>query len=537
MSVATLTGAIIGLTACAPANDNASSNSSSTEAASSSTAPTVGGELNVGIWQVPPCLDPTITPYNNHPGRATVDNLLEQDLETGEIKPWLATAWQIADDGLSYTFTLREDVTFSNGEPFNAETVKANFDNHIEFRQREGRGVAAAYLDGYAGSEVIDEYTVRIDLSQRRAGFLQALTEKALGIVWPGSLTGSYDERCAGIVGTGPFIVDENVTGDHITVVRRDDYAWQSPNSLHEGPAYLDSITFVEIPESGVLTESLLSGSIDALLSTTLSDIDRIKDAGNVIESRVVGGIATTLYPNLAQAPFDDIAVRQAVQIGFDRIETNEVIFSEYNPPATSPVSTEVPGYIDLSAKLGYDPVKANEILENAGWIAGADGIREKNGQRLDAELVFTSDNDRPINQLLQSQLKTIGFDLQLAQVNSAENTARLQSGDWDLVRGGFTRADPDVLLSTYHPDYVSNARYTHETVADLVALLDAQTVELDQQKRNDVFAQALELIVDKGYSFPVNEFSYTVAHSASTHGFTYQAAGWNIFFDVWKEA
>ncbi|NQX29056.1 ABC transporter substrate-binding protein [Microbacteriaceae bacterium VKM Ac-2854] len=500
--------------------------------------PVPGGILKVGLTDLPPILDASITPYNNFVGRAVVDNLFDQNLETGEPEPWLATGYEVSDDGRVFTITLREGVTFSNGEVFDATAVKANLDNAIELRRNEGVGVAAAYISGYVQSTVIDANTVEVEFESSKASFIQGLTEKALGIVWPGSLALPLaDRQNNGVIGTGPFIINEIVPDDHITIVRREGYAWPSPNSTNPGDAYLDAITFVEIPENGVLTESLLSGEIDATVSFDVNDIERLKGESFEITSRVSAGVPDTLYPNLDIAPFNDIAVRRAVQIGFDRTEINAGVYSEYSPIATAPVSTPVPGYVDLSDSLGYDPKAAIALLEKAGWVEGADGIREKDGVRLISHILFTSVNDKPALQLLQSQLLKIGFDLQLDQVTSAESTARQESGDWGILKGNFTRADPDVLLNTYHPDFVTYARYTRENVGDLADLLDAQTTELDPKKRYPIVKQALELIVDKGYSFPFNESGRSVAHAPTSHGYSFTLPGWSVFSDVWKES
>lgn len=505
--------------------------------ASETAQPVAGGDLVVGQTDIPPCLDSAITPYFNHPGRQLTDNLFDQNLETGEIEPWLATGYEVSDDGLSYTISLRDDVTFSNGEPFNAEAVKANFDTAIEFKKTDGRGVAPAYLTGYTGSEVVDDQTIVVNFAKPKASFLQGLTEKALGIAWPGSIVGKdYDTRCTqGVIGTGPFVLEENVPDDHITIVKRAGYAWASPNSANKGEAYLDSITFVEIPETGVLADSLLSGEIDAAISFASTDIDRIKADGFQFFSAVSAGVPDTLYPNLGVAPFNDLAVRQAVQIGIDREEIKAAVYNEFSPAATSAVSTPVPGWVDLADGLAYDLDAATAILDKDGWTEGADGIREKDGQKLTATALFTLENDRVFYQLLQSQLKKLGFDLELKQVTTAEQTEALSNGDWGLIRGNFTRADPDVLLNTYHPSY-AYSKPPADAVADLAALLDAQTVELDWTKRQAIVAQALGLIIDKGYGFPLVESGRPIAASPSTHGFTYNLPGWNLFNEVWKD-
>ena len=122
--------------------------------ATASGTPIEGGTLTVALPSIPDILDASITPAWNYPGRAVVDNLVDLDAD-GQIVPYLATSWEVNDDNTQFTFHLRDDVTFSNGEPLTANDVKATFDGAISFRQREGQGVAAGYLTGPPSRDLI----------------------------------------------------------------------------------------------------------------------------------------------------------------------------------------------------------------------------------------------------------------------------------------------------------------------------------------------------------------------------------------------
>lgn len=520
------------------ANSAAAPAVETSEAGSADGEPARGGELVVALGDVPSNLDLAITPYNNFASRASVDNLFDQDPETGEILPWLATEYEVSDDGLIYTFSLLEGVTFSNGEPFNAHEVKANFDNAIEFRAANGTGVAAGYLTGYTESRVIDDLTLEVTFSQPRADFLQALTEKALGIQWSGRLTLDAEQRAAeGPIGTGAFLISEYIPDERITIVRRDGYDWGSPVNENQGEPYLDSVSFVEIPESGVQVESLLSGEVDAVINPQSADVPRIIAAGGQVVSAISAGVPSTLLPNLEHAPFNDEDVRAAFQIGIDREDIESAINDDRSPAPRSIVSDTLPGVLDLSAELAYDPSAAKKILEDSGWTLGEDGIYQRNGERLTAEITFTSVNERPLWQLLQSQLLDIGFDLQIRQVTSAESTAAQQSGDWDLVSTSFTRADANILLNTFHPDYVSNNRFTRENIGDLVEILDAQAAELDTAVRQELFEDAQRLIIERGYAFPYAQSGRSTAALGGVHGLGNQISGQQVFDQAWKDA
>ncbi|MDR3360578.1 MAG: ABC transporter substrate-binding protein [Bifidobacteriaceae bacterium] len=500
--------------------------------------PTAGGELRVGIGDIPDCIDAALTPYNNHIGRAVVQNLVEQDYETGEIVPWIATSWDISDDARTYTFHLRDDVTFSNGDPLDAQAVKATFDDAIDFRQREGRGVAAGFLTGYESSEAVDDTTFRVTFEVPKAGFLQAASEKALGIIHPSSLGGTYDERCAtGVIGSGPFVIDENVPDQHVSIKRREGYTAPSPNAINQGDAYLDKVTLIEIPETGVLTESLLSGELEAIIQPPEVDQERIAAEGFGVIQAVSAGLPNYFFPNVRRGVFQEVAVRQAFQVALDRQSIHDAIYGDTAPIATSPLSSPVPGHVDLSEHLAYDPDKAVSLLERAGWSEiGEDGIRVKGGERLSAVVPFTAESAKPILQLVQSQLAEIGFELAPVQVTAAEQAAYYEGqGTWDLTGpSNYTRADPDALLGGFHPSFAVPGWWTAESVPDLVKILDAESLEPDPKRRQELVTEAQTLLLVQGYSFPINESSRSIAHAPNVHDLTYTRGGWNLFSDTW---
>ncbi|MFD1815245.1 ABC transporter substrate-binding protein [Rhodococcus gannanensis] len=495
--------------------------------------PRSGGTVTVGI--LPPCgLDKAQTSGCNFANVEVVDNLTEQLPDTGEIVPWLAESWEVSADGRSYTFRLKDGVTFSNGETFDAEVVKLNFDNIIDLGKQGKAFQSSAYLLGYQGSTVLDPLTVRVDFDQPKAGFLQALSEKPLGIIAPETITTKTpEERLAeGVIGSGPFVIDEVVQDSRIALSRRDDYQWSSPKNAHEGPAYLDSITFQVLPEDSVRTGALLSGQIQVSTTVPANDVDSIRGQGFDIASRSSAGIVYTYYANVTDPILSDPAVRRALQLGIDRAEVHDTVFNEFQKVPTSILSTTHPNYRDLSGKLGYDSTEAEEILDDAGWKAGTDGIREKNGQKLTFAIQFSASGDKSLHELVQLQLKRIGVDLQLAQASASEVTANRASGKWQLQYGNLTRPDADVLVSAFDPDFSQFYKTSYDP--ELEELLQAQSHELDPEKRNEQAGKIQELVVERGYALPVTEGSQTQAAPATVHGLSFQAPWWPSYVDAW---
>lgn len=495
--------------------------------------PRSGGTITVGI--LPPCgLDKAQTSGCNFANVEVVDNLTEQLPDTGEIVPWLAESWDVSENGLSYTFHLKDGVTFSNGEKLDADAVKLNFDNVIDLGKQGKAFQSSAYLLGYQGSTVVDPLTVRVDFDQPKAGFLQALSEKPLGIIAPETITTKTpEERLAnGVIGSGPFVIDEVVQDSKVVLRRRDDYQWSSPKNAHEGPAYLDGITFQVLPEDSVRTGALLSGQIQVSTTVPANDVDTITGQGFDIVSRSSAGIVYTYYANVTDPILSDPAVRQALQIGIDRDEIHDTVFNEFQKVPTSILSTTHPNYRDLSGELGYDSAEAEKILDAAGWKVGADGIREKDGQKLSFAIQFSASGDKSLHELVQLQLERIGVDLRLAQTSAAEVTANRSSGKWQLQYGNLTRPDADVLVSSFDPDFSQFYKTSYDP--ELEGLLQEQGHELDPAKRNDLAAQIQERVVRRGYAVPVTEGSQTQAAPATVHGLSFQAPWWPAYVDAW---
>jgi peptide/nickel transport system substrate-binding protein len=386
-----------------------------TGAISSGGEPVAGGDLTIGTYLDPTCIDPQQIGTNASlsVSRQIVDSLTDQDPDTGEVVPWLAESWEINDDSSVFTFSLRDDVTFSDGTAFTASTVKANIDGIVALGALAP--VSGPYLAGLTAATVIDDTTIEVAFSKPNAQFLQATSNIALGMVSDATAAQSADERCAsGAVGSGPFVLDSYAANDSTVLSKRDGYAWGSPTWLTDGEAYLDTITFQVLPENSVRTGALMSGQIDAMDSVQQQDEASLTGGGFQIVTRTNPGFAVSVLFNLASPISGDPAVRKAIMLGVNR----EDIVSILGPTGatTEGVLTQTtPGAADFTEYLSYDPDEAIGLLEDAGWIEGADGVREKDGIPL--ELDFPYFFDGPVVELMQQELAEIGIRLNISQI------------------------------------------------------------------------------------------------------------------------
>src|SRR2546425_249223 len=194
-----------------------------------------GGTLVLGLDQEPPTVDPHASPSAvTYQIIASVTECLLYKAPDGKLVPWLAESWTVAKDGRSVTFKLRRDVKFPDGTPFNADAVKFNFDRIVDPKFKAGG--ARAQLAGYAGSKVLDEFTVQVSFETPYAPFLTYAAAGTLSIVSPKAVWETGDLVHTRPVGTGPFMIKDYVAKDHTTMVRNPAYARKAPGSEHAGP-------------------------------------------------------------------------------------------------------------------------------------------------------------------------------------------------------------------------------------------------------------------------------------------------------------
>ncbi|QAY63764.1 ABC transporter substrate-binding protein [Xylanimonas allomyrinae] len=500
--------------------------------------PTPGGTLRFALGASPSGVDPQQvgTNVSIYIARQLADSLTDQDPKTGEIVPWLATSWDVSDDLTTFTFHLRDDVTFSDGTPLTATTVKANLDA-LTGPFGASAPLAASYLAGYQGATVVDDHTVTVTFDAPNAQFLQATSTVSLAILSDASVGADAAARLQGtIVGSGPFVLKSYTQDQGAVLTRRADYGWASAVSDHEGPAYVDEIDFSIVPESGVRAGGLASGQFDAVGDVLPQDVQQISAAGGSVLTRTNPGVTFVLQPNVTRGFLADVAVRRAVSQAINRPELVDTVLSDAFKPATSVLASTTPGYTDLSQDLAFDPDAAKAALDAAGWKPGADGIREKDGQKATFDVVYAPlfTGSQAVLELAQQQLRAVGVDLTLRQVTPAEQSALDKSGDYDTYYYNVTRADGDILRTQFPAAEGNRNRRPADPALD--PLLAAELTQSDAAQRADTIAQAQRQIVDQGYAIPLFELAQSIGVGAKVHGVTFDASSRLLFHDAWVE-
>ena len=502
-------------------------------------APVSGGDLVVGVaTSYIDVLDPNVTAQTvaHEVMMPMFDTLVYQDRQ-GKFWPGLAKAWTIAPNGLSYTFTLQSGVTFHDGTPFDAAAVKFNFDRMVASATKSR--LAGPRLSGfYQSSQVVDPHTVIIKFQQPNGSFMTDLSQDFMAMLSPAAVQ-KYGPDGIGQhpVGTGPFKFVEWVQNSHIKVTRNDAYRWASPMFTHQGPAYLNTITYNIIPDNGARTAALQAGEINFDDDVPTIDFISLKnDPSYKTYDIEQPGIPYVYMISTKRPPTDELAVRQAINYAVDKKTIIQTLYQGLYTPAYGPLSPVTFAYNpEVETLYPFSTSKAEQLLESAGWKVGSDGIRVKNGQRLEINhYVFTDTN---VAQAMQAQLKTVGIKSNITLLDvGAVNEAATRGEVTNLAPLPFRDADPSVLsvaLSiknvgkgfawTFHNDHVLDNELT---------LGQAAT---DPAQRKVHYFKAQMLAMQDALLIPIYNEAGLQASAARVQNVTFDVKGVDPWtYDIW---
>lgn len=492
--------AVLLLTACAAPGGDAQSTAGG--------EPVEGGTLVYASGDAEPdCLDPHVG--GNYPQALIAGQYLESLVsidESGEIIPWLATEWTSSEDGLSWEFTLQDDVLFSDGSPLTAADVKAT----VEHIQDPATGSSTGYLalGKVTGVEAVSDTVARFTLSAPDSALLESLSMPWLAIESAAGIARGIDENCLAPIGTGPFVVDEWVKQDRVSLVRNDDYSSPPADAAHSGPAHLEAIDWRFLPDSASRYAALQAGQVDVIDNAQPDTLAAASEAGTFTEIDAPRpGASNRLELNSGKAPFKDPLVREAFIRAVDVNDGIDALFfgtAERSYSALS--SVEALGYSD-EALFAHDLEAAEALLEQAGWTEkDADGYRVKNGERLSLAFPVSTNQSIPAEQSLFEQVQATaeeaGFEVTISPLDLSSWYGALFSNDYDVVSAPYTKVGPDVLRILYHSasitpapsGYFANLAQLNDPELD--ALLSQASASLDAAQRAALYAEAQERIL-----------------------------------------
>lgn len=507
-------------------------------AAATADKPQAGGDLAVALWQEPLSLDPTnANTIALRPAMLIYDTLIVQSNDF-QYHPSLAESWDVSPDGKTYTFKLKRNVKFHDGTPFDAQAVKANFDR---IASPDAKATFSVSIRGiYQETQVVDDYTARVVLNQPYAPFLDGVAEAFYSMVSPAAVANFGKDFDRNPVGTGPFIFQEWAAKSHVALRKNSDYAWGSSLFKHQGAAHLDQVSFRLITESATRLATLETGEIQLAEEIPPLDVDRLKNDNKfqVLSQTYPGGPAQ-MQLNTTKPPLDDLVVRQALEYAVNQNDMVKLLFAGAYTPALTPMSPGTFGYDESLAKLyGHNPGKAKELLEQAGWGVGSDGIRQKGGAPLEFTVNVVSEIIDSVRaaELLQAQAREVGLKVNIQQLDTGAWNAAVAQGSQMAVIGWRGASDPDFMRPIFHSANIGKSplQRTHFKDERLDQLLDEGSREQDRTKRAALYREAQEIILKQGLMVPLWDRYNFVGTRANVRDLTVDLRGYPRLYDVW---
>lgn len=508
--------------------------------------PVSGGTLTYAVNSEPVNLDPHASPQDVTAlfARPVLDSLVSMDAD-GRIRPWLARSWSVSADGKTYTFTLREGVTFHDGTPFDAEAVKANLDHVVDPKTKSE--MAAGYIEPYRGTKVTGPHTVAVSLERPHAPFLAALSTAYLGIQSPAALRRGAESIARKLVGSGPFVMKNFTPRKGAEYQRNEAYDWAPGTTSRKGPARLKGLELQVVTEDSARVGALTSGQVDAIAQVPPSAVRQV-DADprlRTAQHQAPGG-AYTYYPNTGAGVFKDARVRRAFRDGIDFTTVVKELYFGVFDRAHAPLSPSTPGAPPVPRKLGYDPKGAARLLDEAGWDERDDqGYRTKEGSRLTVRWPFVQasgarEQRSTLAAQIQAEAKELGIELKLVEGTLNELIQRYSKGDYDLMDLSWTRADGDALRSLFHSDSIATpetfgqnaARYDEE---ETDSLLEEALTASDPERREQLYGRVQGRVAAESAAFPVYVTNVVVGVSDKVQGLGWDPQAYPTFDDAWR--
>jgi peptide/nickel transport system substrate-binding protein len=497
-----------------------------------------GGSLAYGLsFDVDDTLDPQVTNFDSTI-RITLNvcEPLVWEPEPGKFVPGLADSWDVTPDAMQYTFKLKKGVKFHDGTPFNAEAVKFTLDRVVDPATKAGQ--SHDQLGPYDHTEIVDDNTVKVVMKQPYAPLLTNLNGY-LGIVSPTAVQKmGMAEFARHPVGTGPFVFKEWVPKDHVTLVKNPDYNWASSYFKHNGPAYLDQVTFKVIPDQSVRTGTLKSGEtqmIDDLDPLEYEALSKDPKFGVIAKGQPGSGFVLLLNTT-STGPISDPAVREAMEYAVDREGLNKSVFQGLNKVAWSPLMRPTFAYDPTTENLfSFSPDKANQVLDQAGWTSGPDGVRAKGGQRLEINFpIISRPRDKAMAESVQASLRDVGIDLKVDPLERAAAREAFDQNRYDLSFMWFSYGDPDVLRTIFHSANVNAFNRARYQVPEVDQMLEQAAGLTEPARRADIYKQVQQRVLKDLVVVPLVDTLTYDAKRAEVTGETLDAlASYMWLYDV----
>lgn len=427
-----------------------------------------------------------------------------------KLKNVLATGYTVSDDGLTYTVTLRPGVKFSDGEPFNAAAVKANFERVINPDSHLTRYVLYKNIDRI---EVVDDLTVKFVLKQPFSAFINQLAHPSGVMMCPKILNLPKKEIAFNPCGTGPYTLEKYNPAEFLVVKK-------NPNYWQKGLPKLDQITFRPVLEDATRVAMLRTGEAQYIDVVPPEQVPAIKENADLVLVSKPSVVQRQIYLNNTKKPFSDVRVRQALNYALDKEAMVKVLYKGYASPATG----VAPEGIDFAKQFGswpYDPEKAKALLKEAGYPDGFSAT---------LWAATNSSANQKLLQFLQQQYARVGVKLQVRALEAGQRVQLVQStgvekSQMQMIAWGWSSSTGEIdwvlrpLLTTgsFPPANSNYAFYSNKRVDELV---QEALLVTDREKKQAIYTEAQKIIWNDAPWVFLTVDSGIAAHAKNLKGF-----------------
>ncbi|MEB2286915.1 MAG: ABC transporter substrate-binding protein [Anaerolineae bacterium] len=490
-----------------------------------------GNRIVYGLTLNPSGFDPHIHISNELgiPFYSVYDTLIYRHPQTMDFVPGLAERWEMAPDGLSWTFALRRDVTFHDGTSFNAQAVAANLDRITNPELASGK--ALALLGPYTGYTVVDDFTIMLHLSEPYAPLLDGLSQVYLGMASPAALR-EYSKNTYQWhqVGTGPYRLEEIVPGDRIILRRNPEYAWGPVFYAEATDQSVDTVEFRFYTDPATRSLALESDAVQMIGELLPTDVELLLGNTQLRVLRVpIPGLPQQFFFNTKRAPTDELAVRQALLYATNRTEIVDAVFQGQSPVAHGPLTATTPFYDPaVEALYPFDPTFAQSLLLGAGYgDSDNDGIWDRGGEPLRLTMIFPSWNQTPeVAQLIQSEWRDIGIEVELIRVPDFPTLRSYAlEGDFNLIAFYDFGVEASLLNQFYMTGGANN--WSGFSDSELDGWLHEAARQVDAGTRAALYSSVQQRIMEQAVVLPIREYVNLNGTTARLDGVIFSAQGW----------
>lgn len=440
------------------------------------------------------------------------DGLTRFDGPTTKVVPALAESWEIAQDGLSWTFKLREDVKFHDGTPFTAEAVKQSFERQFipDHPYKSTRFLRwKSKFGAMTGADVVDAHTIKLNFSIPQPALLYNLAIYTGFIVNPESLKDGAEAISEKPVGTGPFKFSRWVKKDLIELVRNEAYWGEVPK--------VEKLIVRVIPENDVRLLALQKGEIhltDDVPFNRITDLDATAE----IDVETVPAVAFSGFNLNAESPkLQDVRVRKAIQMAINRQRLYNIMFFKLGEFDQQLMPSGEIGRSDKSVVYPYDPEGAKKLLVEAGVT-----------EPLKIDLI-SFNNPRPYfpspsdgAAVVKADLARVGIDANVVLTTWADWLERRRAGAFDMTVGGWfaSTVDPEgMMFPLYHSQFVGGDNTARLRSPEVDKLIDEARATYDNEKRQELYARAMDIIADEAITIFLAHPVYSLGKRAEVQG------------------